>query len=98
LAVALEDLVGDVRRRGDEIEPAVALDALLDDLTMKHAQKAAAEAETEPFRIFRLIGKTAVVELELAEGFAEVLELVVVDRIQPREHHRLRLFVAGERL
>ena len=34
----------------------------------------------------------------LAERFAQRLEVVVVDRVQAAEDHRLRLLVAGQRL
>ena len=51
---------------------------------MEHPEEAAAEAEPEAVRHFRREGEAAVVELELAERLAEVLELVVVDRVQAR--------------
>ncbi len=65
---------------------------------MQHPQKAAAETEAQTIRHLRLIGETAVVELQAGQGFAQVLEIVVVDRIESRKDHRFRLFVAGERL
>ena len=70
-ALARQDFVGDVRRRLHEIELAVALQALLDDLAVEHSQKAAAEAEAEAFADFRLIGEAGIVELQLAQRLAQ---------------------------
>ena len=53
LALARQDLVGDVRRGLHQVEVAVALQALLDDLAVEHAEEAAAEAEAEPLADFR---------------------------------------------
>ena len=53
LALARQDFVGDVRGGRDQFEIAVAFEALLDDLAVEHAQKAAAEAEAEPFAVLR---------------------------------------------
>ena len=47
---AREDLVGDVRGGDDQLQLAVAFEALLDDLAMEHAEEAAAEAEAEALR------------------------------------------------
>ena len=47
LAVALQDLVGDVRGGLHQVEVAVALEPLLDDLAVEHPEEAAAEAEAE---------------------------------------------------
>ena len=50
-----------------------------------------------PSLTLRLIGEAGVVEPQLAEGLAQVLEIVVVDRVEAAEDHRLRLLVAGQR-
>ena len=47
LALARQDLVGDVRGGLHQVEVAVAFEALLDDLAVEHAEEAAAEAEAE---------------------------------------------------
>ena len=46
----------------------------------------------------RRVGDRGVVELQLLEALAQVLEVVAVDREQAAEHHRLRIVVALERL
>ena len=47
LALARQDLVGDVRGGLHQVELAVAFEPLLDDLAVEHAEEAAAEAEAE---------------------------------------------------
>ena len=54
LAVGLRDLVAHAGSGGDEVEIEFALEPLLDDLHVEQAEKAAAEAEAESDRAFRL--------------------------------------------
>src|SRR5262249_39718192 len=95
LALARQQLVRDVWRRRHQLQLALALQALLDDLAVPPAEEAAAEAEAEALAGFGLVGKAGVVEPQLAERLAERLEVAVLDRVQPAEDHRLRLLVAG---
>ncbi len=53
-AVGLVYLVDDARERGDEVEVKFALQPLLNDLHVQHAEEAAAEAEAQRDGRFRL--------------------------------------------
>ena len=61
-------------------------------------EKAAAEAEAERRGGLHLVGKARVVQAELADRGAEILEIGGVDREEPAEDHRLRRAEAGQRL
>ena len=98
VAVGQRDAVDDRGRGGDEIEIELALQPLLDDLQMQQAEEAAAEAEAERGRGLGLVGEAGVVEAQLAQAVAQVLELGGVDREQAAEHHRLRRLEARQRL
>ena len=87
-----------VRRRRDERQVVLTLEPLADDLHVQQAEEAAAEAEPERARGLRLERERRVVEAQLLERLAQVGVLVAVDRIEPAEHHRLRLAVPRERL
>ena len=95
-AVAQDDFVDDGRRRGDQVLVELALQTLLDDLHVQQAEKAAAEAEAERLRDFRLVMQRGVVELELLQRLAQRVVLVGFDRIQPGEHLRLDLLEARQ--
>ncbi len=55
LAVVVRDAVVDARRRRDEVEPEIPLEALLDDLPVEEAQESDPEPEPERGRILRLV-------------------------------------------
>ncbi len=97
LTFARQDLVSDVRRGLHEVELAITFEALLNDLAMQHAQETATESKSQALADFRHISKGGVVESQFAEGFAQFLEIVVVDWIETAEDHWLRLFVTGQR-
>ena len=87
----------DRRRGGDERQPELALQALPDDVHVEQAEEAAPEPEAERARRLGHVRDRRVVELQLLQALAEVLEVVAVDRVQAAEHHRLRVEVALER-
>src|SRR5690606_15894100 len=87
--VAQADRVDDRRRRRDQIEVELAAQALLNDLQVQQAQEAATEAEAQGGRARHLIGEAGVVQAQLADGGAQVLEVGGVDRKQAAENHRL---------
>ena len=89
--------IDDARRRGDQVDIELALEPLADDLEMQQPEKAAAEAEAERGRGLHLVGEARIVEAELADRLAQILELARIDRKQAAEHHRLRRLEAGER-
>ena len=98
-AAVLElDVVLDRRRRGDEVEVELALEALLDDLHVEQAQEAAAEPEAQGHRALRLEGEAGVVEVELVERLAQQRVVLAVDRVDAREDQALGRLVAGQRL
>ena len=78
-AIFLLNLVGDVWCGLNQVQVAIAFQALLDDLAMQHPQEAAAETETQSVASFRLICEWTSFESELGQGFPQILEFVVVD-------------------
>ena len=66
------DAVAHARRGGDQVDAEFALQALLRDLHVQQAQKSAAEAEAQRDGIFRLVEKRGVVQLQFAEGVAQI--------------------------
>ena len=97
LAVGQLDLVDDRRRGRDQVEVELARQPLLDDLQMQEAEEAAAEAEAERGGGLRLVAEGGVVEAELADRGAQVLEIGGVDREDAAEDHRHRRAEAGQR-
>ena len=98
LRLAEVDLVDDARRGGDEVEVIFAGQPLLDDLEVEEAEEAAAEAEAERGAGLHLEAERGVVEAQLVEAVAELLEVGGVDREQAAEHDRLDQLEAGQRL
>ena len=86
LAAAVQqlDVVLDRRRRGDQVEVELALEALLDDLHVEQAEEAAAEPEPEGDRALRLVGEARVVEVELLERLAQERVVLAADRVDAR--------------
>ena len=91
------DLVDDARRGGDEVEVIFARQPLLDDLEVEQAEEAAAEAEAQRGAGLHLEAERGVVEAQLVEAVAELLEVVGVDREQAAEDDRLDFLEAGQR-
>src|SRR3546814_3967569 len=83
------DVVDDARRGGDEIEIIFAGQALLDDLEVEEAEEAAAKAEAQGGRGLHLEAEARIVEAELGDGVAELLEIGGVDREEAAEANRL---------
>ena len=81
-------LVDDRGRGGDEVEVVLALEPVADDLEVQEAEEAAAEAEAEGGGGLHLGGEGGVVELQLLDGVAQVLEVGGVDREEAAEDHR----------
>ena len=89
--------VGDVRRRDEEVEVELPLEALADDLHVQEAEEAAAEPEAERLRRLGLVRERPVVQLQPLERVAELRVVVGVGREDPGEDHRLDVLVAGQR-
>ena len=97
-AVRRQDFVNDAGRRRDDVHVVLAPEPLLDDLHVEQAEEAAAETEAERDRAFRLVDEGGIVELQLAHGGLQMLEVRGVDRIDPAEDHRVDFLEAGQRL
>ncbi len=65
---------------------------------MQQAEEARAEAEAQRSAAFGLEAEAGIVEPQLADAFAQFLEIGGIDGEQPAEHHRLDFLVAGQRL
>ena len=65
---------------------------------MQQTEEAAAVAEAQCDRAFRLIGQRRIVELELFQRIAQIRVLFAVRRIDTGKDHRLYLFIARQRL
>ena len=91
------DLEADAGRGDDEREIELPLEPLLHDLEVQHAEEPAAEPVTERERRLRLEVERGVVQAQLLERVAQPFVVGVLDRVEPREHHRLGVAVAGRR-
>src|SRR5205085_6506370 len=89
--------VDDARRGGDEVEVVFAGQPLLDDLEVEEAEEAAAEAEAQGGAGLHLEAERGVVEAQLVQRVAELLEVVGVDREEAAEDHRLDELEPGQR-
>ena len=96
-AVAHRQPVDHAGRGGDEVEVELAGEALLHDLQMQQAEEAAAEAVAERRRGFRLGVEARIVQGQLLQRFAQMLEIAVIDREDAAEHHRQAGLEAGQR-
>ncbi len=96
-AVAQQHLVDDGGRRRDQVHVVFALEPLLHDVHVQQTEEAAAKAEAQRLRDFRLVVKRRVVQLELVERVAQRLVLVRLDRIEPGEDLRLDVLEARQR-
>ena len=97
-AIGERDLINDRRVGRDHIHVELATQTFLDDLHVQQPEETAAETEAERSRAFLLIGERRIVDLQLAHGRLERLVVRGIDRINPREHHRLDFLVAGQSL
>ena len=90
--------VAHARRGRDQVDVEFALQPLLNDFEVQQPEKAAAEAEAQRDRIFRLEIERAVVQPQFFERIAQQPVLVRLDRVEAGEHHRLDFLEAGQRL
>src|SRR5262249_10919938 len=98
LAVSLDHVVTYARRGGDQLQTEFALHSLLDDLHVQQAEKAAAEAEAQRRRAFRLEEERGIVESKFFEGLAQRRVFVSVHSIEPGKNHGLDFLEAGQGL
>src|SRR5262249_53456323 len=88
--------VRDVWRGLHEVQVAVALQALLDDLAVEHPQEATTKTEAESLTRLRQVREARIIQPKLGQCLPKKLKVPVVDRIQAAKHHRLGLLVARQ--
>ena len=71
-AVGFFDTVDDRGQSRDQLEVELALEPLLNDLHMEHAQKAAAKTKAQRHGALGLVGEGSIVQLELFQGVPEI--------------------------
>ena len=89
-AVGAVDAVHHGGRGRDQVQVELAGQPLLDDLQVQQAEEAAAEAEAERGGGLRLVVEAGVVQPQLGQAVAQLLEIVGIDRIQAAPDHRDR--------
>src|SRR5262249_42710149 len=88
-SIRRRDSVADIWCGRDQLQIKLPLEPLLNDLHVQQTQKPAPEAESKRRRRLRLIKKRRIVKPQLVERVAKFLVPIRLDRIEPREHHRL---------
>src|SRR5690606_998159 len=81
-AVLQRQLIDHGRCGSDQVQVVFALETLLDDLHMQHAEEADAEAEAKGIGAFRLVLQRSIVEGQLLQCIAEIFEVIRADREQ----------------
>jgi hypothetical protein len=92
------DLVDHRGCRGNQVEIIFAGQPLLDDLEVEQPQEAAAETEPQGRRRLHLEAERSIVQAQLVERIAQLLEIGGIDREEAAEHHRLDQLEARQRL
>src|SRR6185503_6237748 len=98
LPVARQHLVNHRGGGGNEVHLVFALKALLHDVEMEQAKKAAAEAEAQRLRRFGLETQRGVVQVQLLQRLAQRAVFARVHRIEAGEDLRLDFLESGQRL
>ena len=94
VALLVVDEVRDVGDGGDDVHVELAVEPFLDDFHVEQSEESAAETEAEGHGAFGLEGEAGIVELQLLERGAEVLEVLRLDGIDACEDHRFHLLEA----
>ena len=97
VAVGAEHLINNVRCGSNQAQIIFALQALLDNVHMQQAQKAAAEAKAQRGRCLRLKYQRSIVQLQLFQSITQVIVIGILYRIQTAVYHRCSLAVTGQR-
>ena len=95
-SVGLHHLIDDARIGRDDIHVVFTAEALDDDLHVKESQEAASKAEPKGDGALGHVVECGVVDLELAHGGLELLEVGSIDRVDSTEDHRLNFLESGE--
>ena len=94
IAAGGEHFVDHRRRGGDQVQPVFALQTLLHDLHVQHAQKADTKTKAQGRGCFRLVVERGVVQAQLGQRIAKIFVVVRVDGEHACEHARLHLLEA----
>src|SRR5262249_9582813 len=97
-AIGLGHVIANARRGGDEVEPELALQTLLNDLHVQEAEKAAAKAKAQRGRALRFEEERRIVEPQLFQGFAQRRVLVRVHGVEAGEDHGFDFLKTRQRL
>ena len=97
-AVSLDHLIYDGGQCGHKLKVKFAFKPLLDDLHVQHTKEAAAEAEAQRHRGFRLEGEGRVVQLQLFQRVTQIGVLAAVLGVDAAVDHGLDGTVAGQGL
>ena len=98
VALFVVHLIRYVGHGGDDIHIELAAEALLHNLHVQQTQEAAAEAEAQGCRTLGNEGQRGVVELQLLQRGAQVLEVLGLDGVDAGEDHRLDILEAVDGL
>jgi len=96
-AVGQVDVVLHGRDGGDEVEAELAFQPLLDDVHVEEAEEPAPESEAEGGGGLRFVMEAGIVQNQLLEGVAERFVLIGLRGVDPGEHHRGHVPVAGKK-
>ena len=86
------------RGGGNQIQIVLALQALLDDLHVQHAEETDTEAKTQCLGAFRLELQRSIVQRQLLQRLAKILEIIRTDRKQAGINLRLDLLEPRQRI
>ena len=95
LLLAPADRELDVWRRGDELQPELALQTLLHDVHVEQPEESAPEPEPQRQRRLRFVDERRVGQLELVQCVTKQRIVAAVRRVEPAPHHGLGLAVPG---
>ena len=84
--------VGHVGNGGDHGHVKFPLQTFLNNFHVKHAEEAAAEAETKCYRAFWLPGQGGIIELQFFHAVTQLFKVVGIDWINPSEYHWFYIF------
>ena len=85
------------RRRGDELQLVLALQALLHHVHVEEAQEAAAETKAQGLGCFRYVLQCRIIELQFFQRYFQIVIVLTFDGIEAAENHGQRLAISGER-
>ena len=89
VALLVIHVVGDVGHRGNHLHVELAAQSLLHDFHVQQPQETATESKSQRHTRLGREGERGIVELQLLERGAQVLEILGLDGIHTSKHHGL---------